>query len=536
MMHKKCCFCIQYVCILSFLLLFILFSIPDQLFAQGGSWQEIHPAQTPGNRSGHTMVNINGNIYLFGGIKSNNQPSNDLSEFSPMANTWGQVMAPDPPPARAYHSAVAVDNKMVIFGGIDKNYQVLNDIWEFDPTTDTWVNIGGTNPPPARSDQTMSNVNGKIIICGGLDSQGQPLGDTWTFDATTSSWTKGQDFPGSPNDSYGSSAVVSGGKVTLFGVTNKAYSYDPVSDDWETVNIGNPPSSTSLSASAQIGDYGFRFGGEDNSTANVTNQAYYFDAVNNSWAQAADMPSPLASSAAASYTLGGLQKSSGYSAGAATERILLYGGMDANWQATGRTFIYTPAFTIPVELSSFTANQVENGILLVWETKTESNNYGFEVERKLDESWEKISFIKGHGSTAEPQRYRFTDNITVNVASIHYRLKQLDFDGAFKYSPVVTIHLNSPTDFKLLQNYPNPFSAQGGDSKTTIQFSLKKESPVLLQVYDIGGRLIKTLVNESRQPGIYKAAFAAQNLAAGVYFYRIKMGSFQAVKKIVLLE
>lgn len=539
MLQKKCCFCIQFVCILSFSWLFVLFSIPDQLFAQGGSYHEIHPPNTPGNRYGHSMVNINGNVYLFGGyVQDNPDPQNDLWEYQSPSSTWSQVFAASPPPGRAYHSAVSLGDKMVVFGGIGSDNQVMDDLWEFSSIANTWGQVLAADPPPSRSDQTMTNVNGTVVISGGLNSQGQPLGDTWKFDTFASSWTQGRDFPGSPADGYGSSAMASGGKATLFGVTNKAYSYDPASDSWETVNIANPPTSTSLSASTQIGDYGFRFGGEDNSSFEVTNQAYYYDAVNYSWAQATDMPAPLASSAAASYALGGLEKSKANASGAGTEIILLYGGMDANWQATGRTFIYTPAFTIPVELAGFTAAAVADGVLLRWETKTESNNYGFDIERKRYETWQKIGFVKGHGSTAEAQHYQFTDVAGNLTGVIRYRLKQLDFDGVYKYSQVATVHLNTPDDFQLLQNYPNPLLIAGsrGKGRTTIRFSVAEEGAVLLQVYDLRGRIIKTLVNESRQPGLYKADFDMPKLAAGVYFYRIKTQNFQAVKKMVVVE
>ena len=560
MMHKNIRSIIKLFRLLMFSLIFILFSLSNLLFAQSDQWQEIYPTQTPGRRYGHSMVTINGTVFLFGGVLVSDgrmkksqvnasqtqnapEPKNDLWEFHPAANTWSEVLAMASPPARYNHSAVAVGNTMYVFGGMGSNNQPLNDMWEFTSGTNTWSQAFDASPPPARQDHTMSYVNGSIVISGGLNSQYQPIGDTWTYDTVTSSWTQGQDFPGTPGDSYGTSTTTVGGNIYHYGTTNdnSYYVYNPQNDVWETKTASNTPPSASLSASTQGAGYGFRFGGQDHNTAQISNNGYIFDPLNNSFTQGTDMPIALANSAAATFTPSGLAKVGAHLASAVSDKIILYGGTDATGQAIGRTFVYTPSFTIPVELSLFTATVVYDGVMLYWETKTESNNYGFEIERKLKDYWQKIGFVKGCGSTAEPQNYQFTDINLLNVGSIQYRLKQVDFYGAFKYSHVVTVLFNSPTEFKLLQNYPNPFSATGGsvnsgNPKTNIQFSVKKESPVLLQVYDIRGRIVKTLVNEPRQPGFYKVTFNAYNLPAGVYFYRIKMQNFQAVKKMAVLE
>jgi hypothetical protein len=88
-----------------------------------------------------------------------------------------------------------------------------------------------------------------------------------------------------------------------------------------------------------------------------------------------------------------------------------------------------------------------------------------------------------------------------------------------------------PAEFSLDQNYPNPFNPE-----TSIGFSVKQRCRVHLTVYDIRGRLVSLLVDADHEPGRYSARFNAQNLATGVYFYRIVMGDFSAVKKMVLLE
>jgi hypothetical protein len=84
-------------------------------------------------------------------------------------------------------------------------------------------------------------------------------------------------------------------------------------------------------------------------------------------------------------------------------------------------------------------------------------------------------------------------------------------------------------DFALYQNYPNPFNPS-----TTIEFDVEQTCPVTLKIFDIQGREMTTLVDQTMTPGNYKATFNGSNLASGIYFYRIKMGGYTAAKKMLL--
>ena len=88
-----------------------------------------------------------------------------------------------------------------------------------------------------------------------------------------------------------------------------------------------------------------------------------------------------------------------------------------------------------------------------------------------------------------------------------------------------------PHKFELEQNYPNPFNPI-----TTILYSISNRSNVLVKVYDILGNEVATLVNEEKEQGVYKINFDANNLASGLYFYRIQAGSFVDTKKMILLK
>jgi hypothetical protein len=88
-----------------------------------------------------------------------------------------------------------------------------------------------------------------------------------------------------------------------------------------------------------------------------------------------------------------------------------------------------------------------------------------------------------------------------------------------------------PASFSLAQNYPNPFNPT-----TTIQFSLPQAGNVALKIYNVLGEEVKTLVNEFRQEGKHSVQFNANNLASGIYLYRIQAGSFVETKKMILIK
>ena len=196
---------------------------------------------------------------------------------------------------------------------------------------------------------------------------------------------------------------------------------------------------------------------------------------------------------------------------------------------------------LPVELTSFTASVGDNKVTLDWQTATEVNNYGFNVERSNpplpsglplqgeDMGWVAIGFIKGSGNSNSPKNYSFVDDNPPS-GTVEYRLKQIDNDGNFKYSRIVTV-TSLPTKFELWQNYPNPFNPT-----TTIQYAIPKAEHVTLKVYDELGREVTTLVNENKEAGQYKVSFNGSNLASGIYYYRLSAGDFTEVKKLILLR
>ena len=112
---------------------------------------------------------------------------------------------------------------------------------------------------------------------------------------------------------------------------------------------------------------------------------------------------------------------------------------------------------LPVELTSFTAAANSNTADLKWNTATEVNNYGFEVQRTVNSgSWAKVSFVAGNGTSNVPHNYSYTDKVGT-AGTYSYRLKQIDHNGAFTYSQEVQVTIAVPKVLALSQNFPDPF-------------------------------------------------------------------------------
>ncbi|NUQ82419.1 MAG: T9SS type A sorting domain-containing protein [Bacteroidetes bacterium] len=205
--------------------------------------------------------------------------------------------------------------------------------------------------------------------------------------------------------------------------------------------------------------------------------------------------------------------------------------------------------TVPVELSSFT----HAGGKLIWKTASETTNAGWEVEMSkpdpealegtgfensgtdpsrtsgsVTEEWKTIGFVAGAGTSTEERSYSFA--LPEMKEAVRVRLKQLDTDGTVSYSQILTIEA-APAAFELLGNYPNPFNPT-----TVIRYQTSENSTVNLQVYDVTGRLVTTLVDGKKDAGVHEAEFNAAGLSSGLYFYRISAGNFSAVKTMMLVK
>ncbi|MEO8665398.1 MAG: T9SS type A sorting domain-containing protein [Ignavibacteria bacterium] len=203
---------------------------------------------------------------------------------------------------------------------------------------------------------------------------------------------------------------------------------------------------------------------------------------------------------------------------------------------TSPVWIFTWEMPLPVELTGFIYSVNMNNAKLSWTTSTELNNSGFDLERQylsgsVSEEWNKIGFITGHGNSSSQQNYSYEDK-NLSSGKYKYRLKQMNFNGSFKYYDLTDeVMIGIPEKSGLSQNYPNPFNPN-----TVISFNLATNSFVSLKVFDNAGREVKSLVNEFKEAGYYSLNFNGSDLSSGIYFYSIEAENFKQVKKMVLVK
>ena len=136
----------------------------------------------------------------------------------------------------------------------------------------------------------------------------------------------------------------------------------------------------------------------------------------------------------------------------------------------------------------------------------------------------------GHGNRSIKLKLKIYDNINANYSLVD---KFADTEILPK-SVVKEISINKGidvTEYDLFQNYPNPFNPS-----TTIRYQIPQDGLVILKVYDILGREVKTLINDFKTKGRYAVTFDASSLASGLYIYEITSGSFKASKKMSLIK
>ena len=196
---------------------------------------------------------------------------------------------------------------------------------------------------------------------------------------------------------------------------------------------------------------------------------------------------------------------------------------------------------LPIQLTSFTARLPGSmSVALRWSTVSETNNYGFYVQRRPADEAAFVelpnSFVPGHGTTIEHHEYSYTDNHAIAGRS-YYRLKQVDLDGTAHFSDPVQVSTAAavpevvPVEFALRQNFPNPFNPT-----TEIRYEIRDVGFVSLKVYDVLGREVATLVSENLAAGRYKAQWDATGMASGIYFYRLQSDNRVETRKAFLIK
>lgn len=186
---------------------------------------------------------------------------------------------------------------------------------------------------------------------------------------------------------------------------------------------------------------------------------------------------------------------------------------------------------LPVELISFNAKSINENVILNWKTATETNNYGFELQMSYNQNdWSFVSFIHGNGTISSEKSYSYTMPITRIVSNhAYFRLKQIDRDGTFEYSKVVSVVIDHKVS-KIMVS-PNPMN-----TSSTIFYDLAHDSNVMIYVYNESGVVVQTIYEGYAKQGINITSLNISNLVRGTYFINIVVdGSHMMTKKIVAM-
>lgn len=211
--------------------------------------------------------------------------------------------------------------------------------------------------------------------------------------------------------------------------------------------------------------------------------------------------------------------------GSMTAGTLSYSNKNVTFATTN-----TAQTPLPVELTEFRGERLEGIHKLSWTTATEFNNDYFEVERKsVDTDFETIGTVAGSGTTKASTSYLFYDEAPV-AGFNYYRLKQVDYDGTFAYSPIIMLQNTTVAlPFNLLA-YPNPASP---GSEVTIRISLDNTESIRATLYTVNAKPIHT-TSMNVISGNEAVMTLPKDLAAGVYVLEIFQQGRRELTKLVV--
>ncbi len=400
-------------------LIFLVFSFPGSLWAD--EWQELFPTTKPSARYGHTMVELNGNLYVFGGSeqvtgsdvmqsdvenhRASGQPMpmgapmNDLWKYDPTQNSWNQLTPSSSPRARQSHSAAVSNGKMYIFFGVDSSYSYyyfLDDIWSYDPNTNSWKQepSGGAAPPPRVHHSSVALPDGRILIFGGMGSDGKTADPfVWSYNPANGTWErKGALITGGL---YGHGAAVTNGKMYLYGGYEGYESnsgmlvYDPIQDTW-----GIMPPARYFPAVAALLNKIYVFGGEAPATQQPLNDSWEFDTSTNAWTQCASVPMAVSTSAAAALSnfprVSESPSDLEEGGDSVSPAIVLFGGESAGAR-TNRMFVYFPEGAPPPPPSGYALTVIKTG---TGSGTVTSNPAGINCGSDCSETYSKVQSVK----------------------------------------------------------------------------------------------------------------------------------------------
>ncbi len=457
------------------LILAFLTSISSMSFAQYNQWVTAGNLMYP--RENHTSTLLpDGKVLILAGSNALQHAElydPDSDSFSETGNTIKMH----------YQGSTATllnNGKVLLVGGV--NAQQFAEL--YDPATGNFELIDSLNEVHCYHTATML-LDGRVLIAGGQDNVGpQTHSICEIYDPLTNKFTLTAD---SLNDHRSShrAVLLHDGKVLIMGgiqtttpgsgiYLNSAEIYDPISDTFTFTQSLDQP---------RVGHQATLL---KNGKVLVSGGSYYqkygeiYDPIIGKWSSTGDMTVQKRQHHTASILHNG--------------KVLLTGGIAGSPMTNAELYDdLTNSFTLVDSMknprSGHCAVKLNDGSVLV--------NGGYD----------------GTTTLISAERYLVDTNDVVSVREVNFSNQTF------------------PNDFQLFQNYPNPFNPS-----TSIQYAVASVQIVTLNVYDALGNEVVSLVDEEKEAGIYEVEFDARMLTSGIYFCKLKAGSFVDIKKMVLLR
>lgn len=417
-----------------------------------------------------------------------------IAKWNPAAGTWTNLPCGSDNGLNGVVQAIAVSGDYIYIGGqftALTNGISVNHIARWDKITNTWSPLPGPSFNGVNGNVNAIAVCGNDIFVGGdftrLGNESTPANRIAKWNSVSGTWTtlacgtsNGVNMPVRALASYGNDIYI-GGDFTKLGdstIVNRITKWNISTCCWSTLTEG--------------GSVGVN-GSVNALTVNTIEGKLY---------------------AGGAFTMAGTCSTA--------SRI-------AKMSDSGNP--------LPVELASFEAELKGTDALLNWETETETNNFGFEIERSRagnsgnnNSEFEKIGFVKGRGTSNSPVSYSFTDRAISSAGLYFYRLRQIDNDGTYTYSKTAELSYRT-VSFELDQNYPNPFNPV-----TIINYRTGKDGRISITVYNSLGEKVMILADEYKSAGSYSVDFNASGLPGGIYYYMLKTDSGIITGKMIHLK
>ena len=488
------------------------------------SWRLLlNDTGAPIARHENGYVSINSKFYLVGG-----RGTHSIQVYNPADSSW--EFKAEPPNSISLHhfQAASIGDTLYILASYTGDFPdetAVENIYKYDVPSDTWVTGSEIPFSRRRAAAGVAAYNGKLyVVCGSTGGHGSSASRNALFDEydpQTDTWTSLQDAPRARDHVQvaviNDKLYVAGGRNgDLPDTVSEVDVYDFNSGQWSTLpTSSNFPVPRSGASTVAVGKYVVVLGGESISQVDAHSEVHALDTETLQWIELNRLNVGRHGTQAVYFD----------------EKIYVVAG--AGERGGSPELIDHEVFdtmgetSLPVELApDFLAIADDNTVQLQWSTISETNNAGFEIQHRFARGFESVGFMEGFGTSTITRKYQYTiDNLFPGKHT--FRLKQIDFDGGFAFSPEVSVFVTLHDSHYLGGIYPNPMNPQA-----RFELVLAREQTVRVMVYDILGREIALLHDGVLSPNIsHSFQVDAHSWAGGKYLVQVE-GEYFADSKI----